>query len=1424
MLKYRIKGRGIALLALFLFNMMLIGLNFAPFTQKQNDLSANGNSDQIGPFAHKDVSNPSPGQFEQVDSWWNESFRFRTEIKITEQGISARTNEPISVWFSFEPGLCSNNSIRIVKFASDTWTEVQSQVWNRTLTPDTYYLTSCTVTFVVSVSLSSSNLYFVYYTDNEVDNRTAYYLGLPGAVQTGFNGQSISLKNDNIQLSFANQSDAYSLNLTARPTADYFMKYSLGPSSTRPQSAPDAATATKFYTPNANGFIMNWLMIGAFYETTYSGQTNIAYRGDYRNWVDTGKSYVENDYPSNSTVTTPDYSKQWKVKSISSSNYWIDLSAVYGGENGYSCAYSLAYVYTPVQLSNIYIKICRDDGIRLYLNGQDIYYNNAPQGPTDTDLSAVGPINLNQGWNRLLVLVQQQLGNWGFKLRFSTDNVLRSYTLSTNTITNLTIAYAPVGFIETRGTTQNPITQIESGPVFSEFGYQISNTEDMKAWDNVTFYQGQNMFQVQRKIWLGNYRSSVAKNNSFAAFNAFIKDNGGFSTGRYLYDGNMAAIGTSIQPTNYALVYDYSGFDYNTATGVFLTNIIVNTPAVLNCSYLKWLTSYSATSGTFNLMAGNVTDFDNKGTLDWGNGDHQTRHIVVTFWAFLDQWYQSPPTTPAAKADLIYQSLMNPLNVEIFKADTELLFFNLGVQLHDLDGNPAIGVNVTLINATDGSNWDFDGQKSSVTTSTGLASFFFLKNGLYTINLTYVAYGHAPISVSQYSWGQDNVTVDTTKTVTYNAINLTTLSLHFLQYDDVSHELRGPISGGNVSFYLNNSVSAEKLGYMVTDESGYAKFYWTNYSTSDANITFALNFLDSVRQINITVDDFQFNLTVPMNNQTYTIGVFIGTFQTDLEVISSSLVNTKYWGDMLTATVNYTYTIGTGGTPIPIGGASVTYQLYTPARGNFNSSSFVETGTIGVYTFTFETNATWLDLKASESYLMLVLASKPGFTPAPASIPIDLLNITTSATPEFSSIQISWNENATIRCLYMDTLHGTPITGAMLSYQVPTLPYITGSLIAEGDGWYNFTVNSTEFTYADSYVISISASKDNYQNFQTTVNLRISKIKTYIGTWLAPNRQSITVQEILNVNVTTTLTMFFNYTDATGIGIPNAAVAEYEWEDPVGNKYSGFLADVGNGIYNLDFGTATKSLGKYSLVITIGQTNYVERVAVIALYIVEKPIIVTPVAFTQGQTVKQPQGEDITISVDLYDPVAGAPLVGATVDLFFDGEYRAMSPSTTTSGRYQITLPTGTYDALFAQIDFPSKIRVTMANYTQIGGEYLFTIAITPPQWFGIPQIYWIIIISSVSIVVVAFGIIKAVQHSRIPQFVRDIQRVRTTIRKNKSAGRESITESRGETISKALETRYAALGMSPSEKFAPKPSEEAGKTGGERKPEEEVA
>ncbi len=1444
------QGRGFALLSLFLINMMIINLNFSPSLTTQDELAVNQGSEAIG-NSPEEVSLPSSADFEEIDSWWNESYRYRIEVQITELGITSRTNEPVTIWSWFDYGTHSLNSTRVVKYdaglGSYPWDEIPCQIWNTSISGD--FLTSCTITFMVSIAQSQISKYFVYYTDNFVENKTAIYQAETEFV-TGFYGDSVVVDNGQIEVQLANQTAYNSLKIKGK-ARNYHADSSLAPSSALPTNELSA-----LYTPNmTSGYIMDWLICGPFIEDNYSYwprfQTNLfindntprvpntpgwadtsAISGPWRNFVDVNKSYVEGDYASGATVNATFigqiYSKQWVYKQFSDASGLINLNT-YLSPNERRSAYALTYVYSPIS-QNVYVKASSDDALRVYVDGTLVYdasgYLRGAGSSDQNDRDVINnQITLKAGWTRILVMCGENTGDWGFRLRFCTENNLHGALESTNVITNFKIGLAPISFIDAQSP-NNVIEEEMNGPVFAQYSYQWADSEDMKAWDNVTFYQSMNMFKVERKFWFYDWRTTNPRNNSFAALNTFYS---GSYFDEYIYDGQTMATGlsnTGFQASNYTIIRDRSGDNYLTSLGVFITQLSKGYSG-FTFSSLRWKVTYK--DGIVNFLPGNWTDLDNLNSWLYQEENYD-RYVTVTFWEYLDESVGTANTDATVIIDSVYQGLMNPLNVEVYRNQNESLFFNFDVQVRDVDGNYPANVNVTLVNATDGTGWDTTwnqvANQSQLTDANGVAHFVRMTQGNYTVNLTYAAYGHAVVPISQYEWGQGNVTLNTSQLVYYTNIPLTKLILTFRQFDSEITQYKGMIVGGNVTFYTNRSSSLEKIGSLNTDVNGRVEFYWRSYAESEANTTFEIDFLGGIKKISynesIIANDFQDNITLPMTLiNSHSIGVKIGDFSTRLMILSTSLDNTMSYGEMLTVTVNYSYTVIEEGNK-PISGASVIYRLSSSARGIFNISSFEEIGN-GVYNFTFASNASWLDLHSGISYTMSITATKDGFTPNANSTTIVLKNITTQVLAIQNSFQIYWNENFTASFEYRDTFYGKTIEGATLRYQVATRPDIQGDLVEVSPGQYNFTLNSTTFTYASTYILTITASRDNYHTNTTIIDLRIQEIKTYIGSWLAPSRQSIAVQEVLNVNVTTSYTMYLNYTTETGEGIASAAVKEYDWEDPLGNKHTEYLTDEGNGIYTIPFNTTNKPLGKYFLYVTVGQTNYVRRWALITLYIVEKPIVVTLVGYTQGGIVKRPQGEDITLSVYLHDPVADGPLVGAIVVLTFDGQDRPMSPASTT-GYYTITLPTSTYNALFAQIDFPSKIRVTMANYTQVGGDYLFTISIAPPELFGIPQIYWIIIGSTVGIVVVAFAIMKGVQRSRIPQFVRHLDNTSNLIRKNKPIGRENIAETRGESIGKALDGRFASIGMSATEKFAPKPTTDTGKAEGERNPEKEVA
>lgn len=1526
------RGQGIALLTLFLINLTLIGLNFAPVTQDQNNLSTNGNTNQLNPLVRKDVPAPLPGEFEQVNSWWNESFRYRVEVNIQEPGISARSNEPVSVWLSFSLGTCSNYSIRVVPGGDpqQAQSDIVSQLYNITYTaPDHYFILSCTISFEVSIPQSSNVNFFVYYTDNAVEDRSTYYLNQPGAVQTTFDGSSsVTLSNGQIELRFANQSNEYSLKLLARPATNYGSQYALSPSS-MPLSTT-VANAPTFFNPNTNGFVMNWLMIGPFTETTIWGNfftiqnPALSQTGpggfNSHNFVDTKKSYIAGDVANGKT---------WTMKTSNDGTGLCDLNSLIQNVQ-YVDAYALAYIYFPTVSGNIYAMVSSDDGYGLWINGIQVAYNHILRGVTGTDQEAV-QVNayLHQGWNRVLFLCEEFTGAWSMRLRFATTAALQSTSVSTNVLLNLKVAYAPIGFIDTQAGSIEEGENGLSGPVFTQFNYHVAQTEDMVVNDNVTFYQSLNMFKVQRMFYFTSIRTTG--NNTFGLFNDFIPNpSGTFS--EYIYDGQtISGLGSAIYPQNYTLVRNRNGGDFLTTTGSFITNISKGNGAT-TLSSLQWQVTYL--NNIVQLMPGRTTDLNNiAGTSD--------NYFVVTFWKFLDQNFGQQLQDATSLAEQIYKDLKNPLIVTPYPSNVESLFFNLNVECKDIDGNPAQGVTVTLVNSTDNVNgWNYVNPTPINGTSgtDGIAHFIRLQRGNYTANMTYTAYGFPPISVnpSGIMWGAGNITVNTTQDILFPDISLTDLRLTFIQFDPTPPGTeKGPIQGGTVSFYTNwSSQAPTHITDLVTDNNGFVDFYWHNYTADIANTTFTMNFLGAPRQLNFTnvgVTPYSDSLNVTMNSAaSYTVDVQIGDFSTNLEVISSSLVNTHFWGDPLPISVNYTYSVL--GTTNQISGAIVTYKLFLASTGALiNESSFIETSPgSGIYNFTLDSSALWLGLQALTSYQMEVFATKTGFTPRTGSILISLNPISTSLTSELGSVDTTWNDNFTVRCYYNDTLSNSPLTGASITYQATSIPSINGPLIEEGNGWYNFTLNTTAFVFADSYTMSITASKLNFQTTATLIIVHIAKIQTYVADWINPARQKITIQDVVNQYVTTSLIMTFNYTQADGTGIDNATTASYEWQDEIGSLGSGFLVFEGNGIYSLDFNTANLPIMQYSLVIHLGKQNYVERQAAVTLNIIAIP----GVAATSDLVLTRTQRSPTVYSFILTDGRAGHtteiyPQASTNVQVDFtststfnksflswlngtgDGVFNlsvdtrdipadtyvlrvtfsrtnytdVVASLTLTVSKFQpsVSIPTGVVtfvegttvtidisvtDGLLAQVFEGVNIRWDVEgtslggniNTVDPSGNYKITIApenLTPDtdynmtisiqvtiggvtynvttaqlvnfrvnysQILGIPRPYFWYMVFAIAVAVGVFAVYRSIKYARIPQFVKDINATRSTIRKGKGVGRGSIAESRSASIANALENRYTAIGASAAEKFVPKAptTKEEGK--GERKPEEEVA
>jgi len=96
----------------------------------------------------------------------------------------------------------------------------------------------------------------------------------------------------------------------------------------------------------------------------------------------------------------------------------IDVNALYPSSagNNYRTIYAHAYVYSP-SAQNVYLSMGSDDGIRAWVNGILVWSNDVTRGHTFNQDRV--QVNLNAGWNRLLIKVKNGTGGFAFSARFT---------------------------------------------------------------------------------------------------------------------------------------------------------------------------------------------------------------------------------------------------------------------------------------------------------------------------------------------------------------------------------------------------------------------------------------------------------------------------------------------------------------------------------------------------------------------------------------------------------------------------------------------------------------------------------------------------------------------------------------------------------------------------------------------------------------------------------------------------------------------------------------------------------------------------------------------------------------------------------------------------------------------------------------------
>ena len=1149
--------------------------------------------------------------------WWNESYQFRVRFEI-DNTLSHARSMPIDLWLEVDADdKCNDQSIRVVKYdqseGNDIWTPIPNQIWNTTTYANTN-IKSTTITFVVNDMPSGISVYYVYYDPDTTFDTTDYS-------DYSF---SASLSTNKISVDWDDQWDkSYSLEMDEN-YGIYKLEDNYGKNYHNDNSsAPGIANLDE-------DLIGYWNFDdGTPEEVTdnipdgdpagYSEEGNIDYRaGKYgqakffdgsNDWVFingnqdlygggndditgiTIMAWVQMQGTGERIIASWDRSEYWRF-AIDNSNhvYWAtsanniqDMHGTLTVTNNewhhiaasYDVATGIKKIYVDGILdpaSGSHSAGAKFDDYHADSNGAT-RYGFIGTGSESPAYPASESSNTPQLW--------MDGGLDEFRIYNKTLNLQEIQRAM-----DAAVEVTDIDVVTTTNTDGNVMASYEINWDPMDF-----KEGELDVTDNITFYRGLNMFEVERTYYWDTLMAPG--DNAFSGYNTLFNwdpVDGDSVKDQYYYDGNFVdgLTDPSFTVENYTIIHDHDSTEHGTAVGLFVTELNKGHNLV-DFSELSWAIDVDENNDLINFIPGNETDLDNKG------GGPTDYTITVTYWEYIRNDFNYQPASAVLYFNNMYASLTTPLIIN--DQTEESLFFNLEINIKDIDGLDVDGVNVTLLSYTiDPITYSYESDKMS--NSVGNTTFTNLQTNNFTVNLTYPAYN----SASPLHLGAWNVTINQTETTYQNikavdlTVNLTSLELGFHDEDGV------PIVGAEISFKENSSSVYTNIGTASTDAQGNVTLRWRNMTQGVTQVDFNCLFLGVNRLINITDGDYQNNHSVDFVNLSYQdVEVTVGDFSTNMSL--TDLTSNYVWGENLIFNVTYNFTEnillpGDQYTPIP--DAIVNYKIQYKGE-NIIDANFIPTNSSGhsYNAIDYTPSGLDLELEAGLSYTLRITVSKPGFTTLVETLNFELdhINTTIAIIPE-NQDAVYWNRNITINVTAFDTYNTLPVDGVTLNYYVQEDPTINGVILGNStSGAYSIEFNSTEFKTTGDYTLKISSDKINYADNQTELIIHILDITTEMN-FEQSNLEVFWLENItLNVEINDTLLIEgMNGATLSWVLVGNGAI----------NGQLLRNSGKGDGWYTLEVNSTEFSYaGIYFLQISATQDNWEDKTDLIQLRIKE---------------------------------------------------------------------------------------------------------------------------------------------------------------------------------------------------------------------------
>ena len=1405
---------------LILLTILVPTTLFSMILLKQGNLVDNGitaieNEVDNLDFDKDDENSPNTADITLINEkydlslWWNTNYRFRIGFNVEEtEGINRY--QPVDVPLFFEDNEYYEDSARLISFnatGNDEWSSpIPIQFWDVEYYPSGF-IEECTMTFLADVSAVSNQTYFLYFNEN-LDG-----IGVP-SYNTDF---SSILASGSLTVTVGDLGDLFKTVLEEGKGVSNYIKdgnnYHIDESLSPEKQLSHASLSFLAHMDEGMGNYVN----------DSTGNVNPGQLMNSPSWVD-GIVRKGLDFDSSASqfvnfgaalegVGEPfhDSSTEFTMTAwINPTDYSHTQSSNHGTQNCF-----IAKASDPYN-DNFEVGVNTDGTIHVYMDCD------GSGADTQTNFGNAGDVVQGQ-WNFIVVrfdtstgLVDVRINNnwysssaWGGATDMDAvvgslftigstdhinvyfDGIIDEVALYNVALTNQDVENYKYG---SETSTIESINELINGEVFSRYEVNWTESFDMHISDICTFYYDYNLWNVNRTIFFDNEFNGEETTSQMVALNTYY-DLSGVTQSEdfyYIYDGNFVSglINDGFTVENYTIIHDPVHLTTKNTLGVFVADYHPSGDAFSEVSYLEGTVYYDSGTDIVSYNPGSINDFKNNA--------NPNNKLHIEFWEYIDHINHTTYTPKIDEVEMeqffddMYSSLKTPVNLYIYEKDSK--FYNLRVNVTDIDDNLVPNAKITLINQTDiGMSW------IQYTDENGVATFTRLNNGSYIVNATYEMYNQPPLLITTPQFIDLNEgTVDPTglRKISFTNVQLTSLNLTLDRFNSTA-DYKGILNGAKVSFLLDDGNGATLIGSENSDNNGEVVFRWSNFTNpSDGNVTFNIEWFETVPQSVSAPGDLDGNILTATyyfyQATSAVVNVTFGpTFETEIS-FTNIPTETEMLGDLLHFQVSYTQ-IENETFVTPLTGADVTYEVKIGAQIiNSPVLSFLEIGS-GFYNLTIDTTNPvepggddWL---SSVSYTIEVTASKSGYISQTDSVSFTLQDRTSSLVADDASITAYWNELLAVEVVYTDISFGATdtIDGATVQFAAIGVPAVVGTLTPYGTGGrYRLEIQTTDFPSSGTYTIQITANKQNYQEKSIFIEATIFAIKSLIN-------DTVGIYDDIEVPYRETKDFFFNYTiESTGAGLVSSEIQTYEWtKDISGNivdSGAGTLTEIGNGIYALDFDTETLEIATYTLIFNLEKANYAGRSGIIILDIITREINATA-----SKIISAVSGQVLTFDISLQDMINGSGLNNCEAFLTLQGNRYDFTPNG--DGTYSVSvndLP----EAFLASIPLSGQITLNLDNYES---KFIdVTINVGMVEIFpGFPMFYFLMLVGAIVAVVGSLVVSRQIRRARIPTFVKKTREMSKNIKGRKVISDSLLYPSKEEYIIKKLGDKWEMLDLS---------------------------